>query len=63
MSKAEPPRNAKWTKGEPSPNPGGQKKRVAVQPAQSEAEPVTTTEKRETRFKPGNPGRPKGAPT
>jgi Family of unknown function (DUF5681) len=44
MSTPEPPHKAKWTKGGPSPNPGG-KKRVAAQPAQPEA------------AKPANPGR------
>jgi hypothetical protein len=37
--------------------PGGRKK--APQPGV--AQPVSTTEKRDTRFKAGNPGRPKGA--
>jgi hypothetical protein len=50
----------KWTKGGPSPNPGGKRKRPP-KPVQPEAASVTTTEKRDTRFKPGNPGRPKGA--
>ena len=51
------PQKPKWVKGGPSPNPGGRKK--APQPGV--AQPVSTTEKRDTRFKAGNPGRPKGA--
>ena len=51
------PQKPKWAKGGPSPNPGGRKK--APQPGV--AQPVSTTEKRDTRFKAGNPGRPKGA--
>ena len=51
------PQKPKWAKGGTSPNPGGRKK--APQPGV--AQPVSTTEKRDTRFKAGNPGRPKGA--
>ena len=50
------PQKPKWAKGGPSPNPGGKRKLPPQAP-----QPVSTTDKRDTRFKAGNPGRPKGA--
>jgi hypothetical protein len=65
MSTPEPPHKAKWTKGGPSPNPGG-KKRVAAQPAQPEAaQPESNGRNKDGTFAKGstpNPaGRPKGS--
>ena len=51
------PKNPSGPKAAPAPIPAGRKK--APQPGV--AQPVSTTEKRDTRFKAGNPGRPKGA--
>jgi hypothetical protein len=58
-AKTSPPKHTggKWRKGLPG-NPGGIT-RVAVQPAQPQ--PENSEGKRDTRFKIGNPGKPKGA--
>lgn len=53
---AEPnaPIKRRWQRGGPSPNPGGKRK-----PLPEAAPPLKT--KKDTRFKPGNPGRVKGS--
>jgi hypothetical protein len=63
---ARPPKKPKWTKGGPSPNPGGKRKSPSPatpppeQPKPHTAESANTEGKRDTRFKAGNPGKAKG---
>jgi hypothetical protein len=49
----------RWKRGMGSPNPGGRKKPKPAMPPPAQS--VNTEEKRDTRFKVGNPGRPLGS--
>jgi hypothetical protein len=71
MSPDQPKRQGgRWVKGQGSPNPGGKKRVIPPQATPQEAvkpqpqpeveQSANATGKRDTRFKPGNPGKPKG---
>jgi hypothetical protein len=62
MSQPEPPQKPKWTKGGPSPDAGGKKKRAAAQPSQPEAAQPDNAKPKQRRggFQPGQSGNPAG---